>query len=628
VKAAKYNNRQGGFDIEQLLRIKDPALLREYIDDVFVDLSQSQRDDLFDGLRNQLTLLTSGRFKQRIRLDENFEDVINGQRVRLDEIFENDVDLLWHSYTNEMAGWYSLADRLGIKSRTAWNKYSNDIKRDIDAVYRDPEAKGEFKKLKNLTQRKAGGQFIAKEEKDTIDSFFNNLMGRSTETGDPTIGLNKWLRDLRRFNFVRVLNQVGIAQLPEYGVAVSQQGLRTLLNEIPIFRKLLSDAQDGKVQDTFYKDLAVIGSSNGDDYIYRQFQAYDVLDRGVSQLDTTKKSLISKPAQNAFEKGTGHASGLIHIDRNQRRIAMRLFVHRLAEDLIDVSKKGTMLKEISKGRLNRYRVLGLSDDDLLALAKEFNSPKVVTQKTALGRRVLQFDFVNFADQNLVKKFGIAVNRYTKRAVQYNMIGDTSRFFSDKALGKTMSQFRQFIMTAWSKQFLHNVAMGDFQTFSMFMYTTLIGGTGYVAQAHFNTIGMSESEKKAYLKKKLGNIKNGDLTKLAMASFQRAGWSSVMPPFMDLVLGQVAPEYRFNTRSSGQEMNLITGNPTYDLGEKVMGIGGSVLKSLFNSDYDFSKQDLNRIMRILPYQNLYGVNQLINFMRDNSGLPDKGKIGLY
>ena len=53
-----------------------------------------------------------------------------------------------------------------------------------------------------------------------------------------------------------------------------------------------------------------------------------------------------------------------------------------------------------------------------------------------------------------------------------------------------------------------------------------------------------------------------------------------------------------------------------------------MKSLFNSDYEFSKQDLNRIMRIFPYQNLYGVNQLINFARDHSGLPDKGKIGLY
>ena len=43
IKAAKYNNKMGGFDIEQLIRIKDPALLREYIDDVFQDLSQAQR---------------------------------------------------------------------------------------------------------------------------------------------------------------------------------------------------------------------------------------------------------------------------------------------------------------------------------------------------------------------------------------------------------------------------------------------------------------------------------------------------------------------------------------------------------------------------------------------------------
>ena len=593
---------------------------------IFHHIQKTGGNSVKECLRNQIDVLTSGRFKERIRLDENFEATIKGQKVRLDEIFENDVDLLWHSYTNEMAGWYSLADRINIKSRNAWLKYKNELFNDIDTVYRDPEAVGEFKKLKNLTQRKAGGKFIAQEEKDTIESFFNNLMGRSTEAGDPTVGMNKWLRDLRRFNFVRVLNQVGIAQLPEYGVAVSQQGFRVLLNEIPIFRRLISNAQEGKVDDTFYKDMAIIGSSNGDDYLYRQYQAYDVLDRGVSQLDTTKKSLVSKPVQNAAEKVTGHASGLIGIDRNQRRIAMRLFVHRLAEDLIDVSKKGTMIKEISKGRLNRYRVLGLDDNDLIALAKEFNSPNVITETTALGRRVLKFDFVNFKDQNLVKKFGIAVNRYTKRSVQYNMIGDTSRFFSDNAYGKSMSQFRQFIMTAWNKQFLHNVAMGDFQTFSMFAYTMMIGGSAYVAQAHFNTIGMSPSEKKAYLKKKLGE--KGDYTKVGMAAFQRAGWSSVMPPFMDLMLGQIAPEYRFNTRSSGQEMNLITGNPTYDLGEKVLGVGGSVVKSLFNSDYNFSKHDLNRIMRLLPYQNLYGVNQTLNFIRDHSGLPDKGKIGLY
>ena len=625
VKAAKYNSRQGGFDIEQLIRIKDPAKLREYIDDVFSNLEPSQRDELFNGLKNQIKVLTSGRFKERIRLDENFESVINGQRIRLDEIFENDVDLLWHSYTNEMSGWYSLADRMGIKGRTEWIAYSNKLKNQIRDTYRDPNA-DKLKKDKNAIQRGFGNKFIANEEIDTIDSFFNNLMGRSTEAGDPTVGMNKLLRDLRRFNFVRVLNQVGIAQLPEYGVNIAQQGFKVVLNEVPAFRKILDDAQDGKLPDTFYKDVAVTGSSNGDDYIYRQYQAMDVIDRGVSQLDTTKGNLVSRPVANAFEKGTGHASGLIGIDRNQRRVAMRSFVHKLAEDLIEGSKKGDLLKNISKGRLNRYRVLGLGDEELLALAKEFNSPRVVTTKNVLGYRVLSFDFVAWKDPALVKKFGIAINRYTKRSVQYNMIGDTSRFFSDNAYGKSMSQFRQFIMTAWNKQFLHNIAMGDFQTFSMFAYTMMVGGSAYVAQAHFNTIGMSPSEKKAYLKKKLGE--KGDYTKVALASFQRAGWSSVMPPFMDAITGQIAPEYRFNTRSSGQEMNLITGNPTYDLGEKVLGIGGSVLKSLFNPNYDFSKQDLNRIMRILPYQNLYGINQTINFIRDNSGLPDKGQKELY
>ena len=60
-------------------------------------------------------------------------DFINGPNFdKFFEIFENDVDLLWHSYTNEMSGWYSLADRLGIKSRNAWLKYSNELKRDID----------------------------------------------------------------------------------------------------------------------------------------------------------------------------------------------------------------------------------------------------------------------------------------------------------------------------------------------------------------------------------------------------------------------------------------------------------------------------------------------------------------
>jgi hypothetical protein len=135
VKLTKYNGRHGGFDIEKLLNARDPEKLRAYIDDIFDHLDQSTRDDLFNGLKNNIKLLTSGRLKERIRLNENFETTINGHRVRVDDMFENDIDLLWHSYTNEMAGWTSLSEKFGIKSRDAWTKYQNQIFNDIDASY-------------------------------------------------------------------------------------------------------------------------------------------------------------------------------------------------------------------------------------------------------------------------------------------------------------------------------------------------------------------------------------------------------------------------------------------------------------------------------------------------------------
>ena len=63
-------------------------------------------------------------------------------------------------------------------------------------------------------------------------------------------------------------------------------------------------------------------------------------------------------------------------------------------------------------------------------------------------------------------------------------------------------------------------------------------------------------------------------------------------------------------------------------KKLLKVLGNGLRAGFRSVYDFSKQDLNRIMRLFPYQNLYGVNQMLNFLRDNSGLPDKSKRQLY
>ena len=52
--------------------------------------------------------------------------------------------------------------------------------------------------------------------------------------------------------------------------------------------------------------------------------------------------------------------------------------------------------------------------------------------------------------------------------------------------------------------------------------------------------------------------------------------------------------------------------------------GNILKSA-RSDYSFSQADMRRFKQMLPYQNMYGVNQFLNFAIENSGLPKKGSI---
>ena len=607
VKAAQNVNR-GAFDIEKLVRFSDVEELRAYLDEVMPEEHLSAiKESVLKDFADNIDLITSGRLESRIRLDETFETTIKGQKVRFDDLLENDVDYLWHSYMNEMSGWIALGSRMNLKNRKDLLKYKNKLNQSIDEAYGNKK-----------------DRFKAKEEKKTIDSFFKNILGRSAED-DPTDFTSTSLRNLRKFNFMRVLNQVGIAQLPEFGMATAQQGFTTLVQEIPHLKSLLVKAQKGELDDTFFQELAELGSANGTEYLARAVTTSDIEDIGQTAVGrSVEDSGYGEKIHGVSavgERATGYFSGLFLIDSMQRRLTMRLFVNRMAKDLIDVAESGKSLDKLGK-RLNRYRVLGFTDEELLEIAKEFGGKNVITEKTALGRRVKQFNFSQWKNQDLVQKFARRTNRYTQRAVQYNYLGDTNRFFTDTGLGKTLGQFRSFIMTAWSKQFLHNLALADFSTFATFSYTMLIGGLAYVGQTHMNTIGMSKDEKRKYLKKKLGDVDAGDYSKISMAAFQRAGWSSLIPPMMDLPLSAFAPEHRFNFRTSGLEVNLWTGNPTYDLftgtGRTLLAIGKSARK-----DYEFSRKDLNRMLRLLPFQNMYGVNNILNYIRDNSGLPPDG-----
>ena len=81
-----------------------------------------------------------------------------------------------------------------------------------------------------------------------------------------------------------------------------------------------------------------------------------------------------------------------------------------------------------------------------------------------------------------------------------------------------------------------------------------------------------------------------------------------------------PDPFLNYRTSGLETNLWTGNPTVALLEKAAGAIRSTGKSVIDDDYDFSKRDAYKWLRILPYQNMLGVRNVLQYMIDKNDLP--------
>lgn len=598
------STRLGGFDLDALLKTKDAAKLEEFLKESFPHLRPDEISKMSSELASVVKTITSGRLEERIRLNENFETTIKGQKVRLDELYENNIDLLHSEYAQEMSGWIALADKLGIKSRDEWYDLQKKLINDIENSY-------------DLTS--GLGKRRAQEEIKTIRSVFENLMGRSAES-DPSSYTSQVLSHLRRYNFVRVLNQSGIASLPELGTSISASGIKTFIQNIPEFKNIVNEFRTGAPRDVIFKELAVIHFGNGDEHLYR-------LAHGVETLDqNTATNALSRFANNklltAAEKITSWVSGLTPVDSFLRKLTTRTFVDKFADDMFKLKASNF---DFNKVNLARYKVLGFTPDELKRFAKEFTDGTVTTEQTFWGTKVKQFNFANWKDQDLLSSFANKLNRHVKRTVQYNFIGDSQRFFSDDAWGKTLGQFRQFVLTAWSKQLLHNIALADFRTFSMFAYSTFVGTLAFLGQTHFNSIGMGDKQKQEYLEKRLGT--EGDYTKLALAVFQRTGWSSIMPAYADIVSSAVAPEYRFNTRSSGLEVNLWNGNPTYDL----ISSGGSVLHSLLRSmrdDYSFSQVDAKRVVRLFAFQNMYGINNILNLFIDHSGLPQQGSEKLY
>ena len=592
-KIVNTNKFGDGFSIDRLLATTDADELRNLVKD-YANLEPDELEDLVQALlkpgRGKPTAVP--RLRRRASFDENYEETIDGFKIKFTDLLDNNTEGLMGSYIEQMSGQIALA-RVGIKSRQDYSKILRKVKESY-----------ELEDVAKKYNTKIGG--IRKEfEIDTLETIYKNIVGIPTEKNIQGVQSTA-LRNLRKYNYVNVFNQVGFSQIPEMGNVIGTAGVRTMIKYMPEYKKILSRAKDGKLNNEFLDEIETLVSGTGSNRL---------IDSTINRTDdfagmTTKVGKIEKTL-DIGARITSDFSGFHAIDMMSRRLAAITSFDKLA-------MYATGKLKLDKAALKRYRNIGFSDSELQGVFESIKKNATFIEGGLTGRKIRRFNIDKWKDQDLVNKMSLYMNRHLRRVVQENNYGEMLVMGNDGGIGKTLFQFRNFVITAYSKQLLHGLHMRDFTAFASAMSSTFIAGLVYVAQTNIQAIGKSGQEKEDFLEKRLSTEAIGK------ASFQRSTFSTLLPTFIDTAGYFGGFEQQFNYRSSGLDANLITGNPSYRLAEKVGGAIQGITKPMFDDEYDFSKQSAYKLKAILPYQNMLGVTNILQYMIDESDLPSKSK----
>ena len=588
IKTSKFSD---GFSVDRILKTTDEDELRNLITD-YTELSEKEISDLVKVLLKPTKPKVPARLSRRASFDETHEELVDNVAIKFSDLLDNNTEGVVGAYINQMSGHVAFA-RTGIKSKQDYQKILNEIRKGYDL----PEV---AKKYKTRT-----GQIRKNFELATLETIYKNIIGIPTEANIKG-GTASILRNLRKYNYANVFNQVGFAQIPEMGNIIGTAGVRSFVKYIPEFKNILTRAKDGKLSNEFLDEIETLVSGTGSNRLVDS-----VINRSDDFAGMTSKVGKIEKTLDVATRITSDFSGFHAVDTLSRRLATITSFDKLA-------RHATGKLKLSPADIKRYTNIGFSDEELQAVFRNIKQNSSFVEGGLTGRKIRRLNVDDWDDQDLVNKMSLYMNRHLRRVIQENNYGEMMAMGADGSLGKTLFQFRNFVTTAYSKQLLHGLHMRDFTFFSSFMTSTMLAGLVYVGQQYAQAVGKTGEERDDFLERRLSPEAIGG------ATFQRNTYSTLLPAFIDTGAYLSGADPFLNYRSSGLETNIWTGNPTISLIEKTTGAIRSTGKAIIDDEYDFSKRDAYKWLRIAPYQNMLGIRNVLQYMIDDSDLPSTSK----
>jgi hypothetical protein len=520
--------------------------------------------------------------KRRMNLDESFEmelpAVVNGvkqvKRVRVSDILENNVESLFQRYARSVSGHVGLA-KVGIKSRA-----------DFDAMIR--EAENEL----------AGDLDDLKRVKEFAEVAYKLV------TGHPVAevhALSRIGRTIRDWNFTTTMNQAGFAQIPDLASMLSKGYLRYTLSNLSYAVKAMR-RKDGTLDDEFAREMEEWLGVGTDYHNNAVFASYDYaetdFDKGVSKIGHTARVL---------GRGTQALSGMAFITSMTQRLAAKAIVMRLTKEVTE------------GGALNARRVadLGLDREMAARISQQIKAHSTLLDNEAEGHTKIVnwhgWDDIEARDAMLN-----AVFREARRLVQEEDLGDTAKWMHGN-LGKMLAQFRRFALVAYTKQTLHGIAHQDAETYTRAIVSMGLAALAYQARWELR---LAQMEAGGTDQEKLEEMRAEHLSwdRLAAASWANSTYASLSPVAIDTLSTRVIGQSFFDTRTSGLEGDILTGNPTMRTVKGVQRAAQSVWEATARDDRQLTQSDARAVRALMPYQNLLGMD--LAFSALTADLPEQ------
>jgi len=568
--------RFGGFEANAGLAGDQKEVLEQMLDDA--GLASDEIDRIVAKVGRTDTSAEAGRVpfaKFRLGLDETHRmkfhmgDGIE-REIGIEDFLDNDVENLFHGYARTIVGRAHLNEAL------------------MD--FRVPDAEGNLPDVAPswavARRRIIEGGNVSESDLARLDLAAAYLEGRpitQQHVGDSV------LRVVRDYNFIRVMGQVGVAQLAEIGNLVGNGGLRATLQAMPALRKVFANARTGKFSDEFFAEQEAIWGF-GTDYA-RSTPAVPKDDYGSAEmlgLNNPKARQGNFSLQQA-KQAVSVVSGMAHINMALQRMTGKVLVQKL-------------LNAAHGARINKSRLhaLGISDEMAERVFEQMRR-HVKSTEGVLGRKVKALNIDAWDDMEARAVFVNGVDRWAKRVIQENDIGNMPRGVMTSELGKTIAQFRTFMLSAYAKQLLNGVAHRDWATASSFLMSMVFGGLFYTAQTGVNSIGREDREE--YLEDRLSTAS------IAKAAFQRAGWSSLIPMAADNTVGMLMDEPIFAYRTTELGSHAFFGNPSADLLNTSMRAAQGAARAAIDDNYTYSKRDFDAAWRTMFLNNAFVVRNI-------------------